>query len=118
RIVERYGMTEIGIVLSNRLEAPRPGVVGFPLPGACVRVDAPDGEPGELRIAGPSVFTGYLNRPDATAAALEGGFMHTGDVAVREPDGAIRLLGRADDLILSGGFNVYPEEIERVLLAH
>lgn len=126
RILERYGMTEVGIVLSNPYEGVRKaGSVGLPLPGVSVRIvdrddparDLPDGEVGQVLIAGPSVFAGYLNRPEATAAALAGGWMHTGDLGLRDADGYIHLRGRDADLILVGGFNVYPAEVEAALRA-
>ncbi len=126
RILERYGMTEVGIVLSNPYEpaARRPGSVGHALPGVKVRIansrgeTLPPGEIGEVRIAGPSVFDGYHMLPERTAAALAGGEMHTGDLGSVDEDGYIHLVGRRSDLILSGGLNVYPREVERVLLTH
>lgn len=125
KILERYGMTEVGIVLSNPYMATRvPGTVGHPLPGIDARVcdekgtELPRGEIGELRIKGPSVMQGYLNRPKATAEALVGGWMRTGDVAIHQPDGYFKILGRNNDMIISGGLNVYPREIEKRLLEH
>mgnify|MGYP000849746842 CR=1 FL=1 len=122
RILERYGMTEVGIVLSNPYEGERrPGSVGLPLPGVQARIvaeegrDCAPGEVGELWIRGPSVFQGYLGQPEASAQALVGGWMHTGDLALFEDGGRIRLVGRARELIISGGFNVYPAEVEAVL---
>lgn len=122
RIVERYGMTEIGIVLSNPLAGVRkPGSVGLPLPGVQRRVmrddgaEAGPGEVGELWIAGPSVFDGYLGLP--REAALTGPWMRTGDLGYLDPDGYTFLVGRASALILVGGFNVYPAEVEAALLA-
>jgi malonyl-CoA/methylmalonyl-CoA synthetase len=123
-ILERYGMTEVGIVVSNPYEGERrPGSIGLPLPGVLARVvgpagEVPDGEVGELRISGPTVFSGYLGQPAKTAEALAEGEMHTGDLAIREPGGYLRLVGRARDLVICGGFNVYPSEIEAVLLEH
>jgi malonyl-CoA/methylmalonyl-CoA synthetase len=125
-ILERYGMSEVGIVLSNPYVGERrPGTVGFPLPGVSARVVDPETEEpaavdqiGEIRIAGPSVFSGYLNLPDATAAALAGGEMHTGDLGSVSADGYFTIAGRASDMVLSGGLNVYPREIEAVLLEH
>jgi malonyl-CoA/methylmalonyl-CoA synthetase len=124
-IVERYGMTEVGIVLSNPIRGPRkPGSVGVAVPGAEVRVADPDtGEPvppgqeGEVQVRGPSVFLGYLGRPDQTAAALAGDWMRTGDLGRTDEDGYVTLLGRRSELVLSGGLNVYPAEVERVLAA-
>jgi malonyl-CoA/methylmalonyl-CoA synthetase len=114
-ILERYGMTEIGIVLSNPYDGPRiPGTVGLPLPGVEAEVRQGD----ELWIRGPSVFSGYLNRPKATQEALQQGWMRTGDFATTLDSGHVRLLGRRSDLILTGGFNVYPGEVEAILLEH
>ncbi|MFT4978644.1 MAG: malonyl-CoA/methylmalonyl-CoA synthetase [Myxococcota bacterium] len=125
RILERYGMTEVGIVLSNPYDRPRrPGTVGFPLPGVRVRicddegVELVDGEVGELRIQGPGVIGGYLGLPEQTKAAIVGGWMRSGDLAMRDEDGYIHIVGRAKDMIISGGLNVYPVEIESVLLEH
>jgi malonyl-CoA/methylmalonyl-CoA synthetase len=92
-LLERYGMTELGMALSNSLDRRVPGHVGEPMPGTGVRVvdegdaDVPDGEPGELLVRGPQVFAGYWGRPDATAAAFTDGWFRTGDVAVHEPEG-------------------------------
>jgi fatty-acyl-CoA synthase len=97
---------------------------GRPVPEAEVRlVDAdgesvPDGEPGELCVRGPLVMSGYLGKPAETADALRGGWLHTGDVAVRDPDGFLRLVDRAKDMVITGGFNVYPRAVEDVLEAH
>jgi malonyl-CoA/methylmalonyl-CoA synthetase len=124
-IVERYGMTEIGMALSNPLAGPRkPGSVGVPLPGVVVEIRAADGAVcppgaiGELYVHSPSVFLGYRNRPEATAAALVDGWMRTGDLGYRDADGYVFLTGRASELLLVGGYNVYPREIESVLLDH
>jgi len=111
-ILERYGMTETFMTLSNPLTGERrAGTVGFPLPGISVRIDD-----GELFVRGPNVFAGYWRRPDATAAAFTGGWFRTGDLATRSADGYYTLLGRKSDLIISGGFNIYPREIEELLL--
>ena len=126
RILERYGMTEVGIVLSNPIDpaARRPGAVGLPLPGVEVRICDPDGTPlpdgavGELRIRGPGVIREYLGLPEQTAAVLVDGWMRSGDLGYRDEEGYIRLAGRAKDLIISGGLNVYPAEVEGVLLEH
>ncbi len=122
-ILERYGMTETLMNVSNPLVGERrPGTVGLPLPMTAVRlrddagVAVPDGAPGELWVQGPNVCAGYWRRPDATAAAFVDGWFRTGDIGVRAPDGYITLQGRRSDLIISGGFNVYPREIEEVLL--
>jgi len=126
-ILERYGMTEVGIVLSNPYSGERvPGTVGFPLPGVEVQVvrdtdgtPAPDGEVGELWIRGPGVISGYHDRADATAEALGRGWMRSGDLARRSPgDGRLSIVGRARDMVISGGMNVYPAEVESVLREH
>jgi malonyl-CoA/methylmalonyl-CoA synthetase len=125
-LLERYGMTEIGMALSNPLAGERrPGYVGSPLPGVEVRLvndageDVPDGVPGELLVRGPGVFREYWARPEATAAAFaDGGWFRTGDLASRE-DGAYRILGRRSvDIIKTGGEKVSALEIEAVLREH
>lgn len=126
RILERYGMTEVGIVLTNPYQGERrPGAVGFAVPGASVRIADPDtggtvedGTVGEVRIAGPSVFRGYLGRPAKTAEALVEGWMCSGDLGYRDEDGYVHLVGRSKDMVLSGGLNVYPSEVEAVLIEH
>ncbi len=122
-ILERYGMTETLMTVSNPYEGERrPGTVGRPLPGVDLRIvdaagrDVPDGEPGELLVRGPAVFAGYWRRPDATADAFADGWFRTGDVGERSADGFVTLRGRASELILNGGFNVYPREVEDVIL--
>jgi len=97
---------------------------GRPVPEAAVRLldadgnEVPDGEPGELCVQGPLLMSGYLNKPAETAEALRGGWLHTGDVAIRDPDGFLRLVDRAKDMVITGGFNVYPRAVEDVLEAH
>jgi malonyl-CoA/methylmalonyl-CoA synthetase len=122
-ILERYGMTETLMTIGNPYEGERrPGTVGRPLPGIEVRIVGPHGrvrgvgETGELLVRGPAVFSGYWRRPDATAAAFVDGWFRTGDLGERSADGYVTLRGRASDVIISGGFNVYPREIEEVLL--
>jgi malonyl-CoA/methylmalonyl-CoA synthetase len=111
-ILERYGMTETFMTLSNPyIGERRAGTVGFPLPGISVRIDD-----SELLARGPNVFAGYWRRPDATTAAFTDGWFRTGDLATRSADGYHTLLGRKSDLIISGGFNIYPREIEEFLL--
>jgi len=125
RLLERYGMTEIGMALSNPLRGERvPGTVGASLPSVEVALvdeaGAPcaDGEPGELRVRGPSLFREYHGRPEETAAAFDGTWFLTGDVAVREA-GRFRILGRASsDILKTGGFKVSALEIEDVLRGH
>ncbi|MBL8548336.1 MAG: malonyl-CoA synthase [Hyphomonadaceae bacterium] len=122
RILERYGMTEAGMITSNPLDGERiPGTVGYPLPGVSIRsVDeagrtVPAGEPGVIEIAGPNVFQGYWRMPEKTASEFRDGFFVTGDVGTIAEDGRVAIVGRAKDLIISGGFNIYPKEIEDVL---
>ena len=79
---------------------------------------APDGEPGEICVQGPLLMSGYLNKPEQTAEAFAGGWLHTGDIAVRDPDGFLRIVDRKKDMIITGGFNVYPREVEDVLSSH
>jgi malonyl-CoA/methylmalonyl-CoA synthetase len=129
RVVERYGMTETLMNCSVRADGDRrPGTVGPPVDGVELRlvdddgavVEVSDGETvGEIQVRGPNLFLEYLNRPDATAEAFDGDWFRTGDVATREPDGYIRLIGRkATDLIKSGGFKIGAGEIEAALLEH
>jgi O-succinylbenzoic acid--CoA ligase len=94
------------------------GSAGKPLLTSQLRLDAPVGEPGEILVAGPTVIPGYLGRPDATAEAIRGGWLHTGDIGRLDPDGYLYVLDRRDDLIVTGGENVYPAEVESVLVAH
>jgi len=112
-ILERYGMTETFMTCSNPYAGERrAGTVGFPLPGISVRI-----EDGELLVRGPNVFSGYWRRPEATAAAFTAdGWFRSGDLASRSGDGYYTLMGRRSDLIISGGFNIYPREIEELLL--
>ncbi len=123
-LLERYGMTEIGMAISNALEGQRyPGCVGKPLPGVEARLmeqgaPAPSGTPGEIEIRGPAVFLEYWGKPEATEAAFRDGWFLTGDVAVEE-NGIYRILGRSSvDIIKTGGYKVSALEIEEVLLTH
>ncbi|GHG91644.1 acyl-CoA synthetase [Streptomyces lanatus] len=130
RVVERYGMTETLMNTSVRADGEaRAGTVGVPLPGVELRLVEEDGTPitsydgetvGEIQVRGPNLFTEYLNRPDATAAAFTpDGWFRTGDMAVRESDGYVRIVGRkATDLIKSGGYKIGAGEIENALLEH
>jgi malonyl-CoA/methylmalonyl-CoA synthetase len=116
RILERYGMSEAVVITSNPLDGERvAGSVGFPLPGVDLRIG--DGEAvGVIEIRGPSVFTAYWRMPDKTAEEFTpDGWFKTGDVGHVDPDGRVWISGRAKDLIISGGFNVYPKEIELVI---
>jgi malonyl-CoA/methylmalonyl-CoA synthetase len=115
RILERYGMSEAVIITSNPLDGARiPGSVGYPLPGVELRIAG--GETGVIQIRGPSVFSGYWRMPEKTAEEFTpDGFFITGDVGRQDPDGRVWISGRAKDLVISGGFNVYPKEVELVL---
>ena len=122
-VLERYGMTEAGIITSNPLDGERvAGTVGYPLPGVDLRIADEQGQPlphdtpGVIEIKGPNVFGGYWRMPEKTAQEFrDGGWFITGDVAVQSPDGRVTIVGRAKDLIISGGYNIYPKEIESVL---
>ncbi len=125
-LVEGYGMTETSpISLGNPAATTRrPGTVGVPFPSTRIRIVDPDdpfrdlaiGQPGELLIHGPQVFAGYWNRPQESAAVLlPGGWIRTGDIAVADADGFVRIVDRIKELIITGGFNVYPSEVEDVL---
>ncbi|MFC9846449.1 acyl-CoA synthetase [Streptomyces sp. NPDC060223] len=140
RVIERYGMTETLMNTSVRVDGdPRPGTVGVPLPGVDLRLVEEDGSTiaaydtdgaptgatdgdrvGEIQVRGPNLFTEYLNRPDATAAAFtEDGWFRTGDMATLDADGYVRIVGRkATDLIKSGGYKIGAGEIENALLEH
>ncbi len=125
-LVEGYGMTETSpVAVGNPVAGTRrPGTVGVPFPSTDVRVvdphdpshDCSRDEPGELLIRGPQVFSGYWNRPDETAGVLlEGGWIRTGDIVVMDDDGFIRIVDRIKELIITGGFNVYPSDVESAL---
>jgi malonyl-CoA/methylmalonyl-CoA synthetase len=120
--LERYGMSETMMNMSNPYAGERrPGSVGLPLPGVSVRLldsesrPVADGEVGEVHLQGPNIFAGYWRREEATRAAFVDGYFRTGDLATRSPDGYYTLSGRKSDLIISGGFNIYPREIEEFL---
>ncbi|BBB10969.1 long-chain-fatty-acid--CoA ligase [Sphingopyxis sp. FD7] len=128
-LVEGYGLTESsGVVATNPYDGPvRPGTIGQPLPATHIRLldkedpskDAPDGEPGELAVKGPQVMQGYWNRPDADKDSFTAdGWLRTGDVAVIEEGGYIRIVDRLKDMIAVGGFKVYPSVIEAHLYEH
>lgn len=120
RILERYGMTETTMNTSNPLKGERrPGTVGYPLPGVEVRIadeegtPLPQGKVGVLEVKGPNVFLGYWRNPEKTAEEFRpDGFFITGDLAMIDDRGYVQIVGRAKDLIISGGFNVYPKEVE------
>lgn len=120
-ILERYGMTEINMAASNPFEGERKaGTVGFPLPGVAIRLADPEiGTPtpaggiGVIEVKGPNVFKGYWRNPEKTAAEFRSdGFFITGDLGKFDAEGYLHIIGRAKDLIISGGFNVYPKEVE------
>ena len=124
RILERYGMTETNMNTSNPYDGDRrAGTVGFPLPGVELKITDPDtgnmlpnGEVGQIEVRGPNVFKGYWQMPEQTAAELrENGFFVTGDLGKIDEDGYVHIVGRNKDLIISGGYNIYPKEIELVL---
>jgi malonyl-CoA/methylmalonyl-CoA synthetase len=123
RILERYGMTETLMTLGNPLEGERrAGTVGLPFPDVSIRIVNAEGhgvragEIGELQVKGPTVFKGYWRREEATRQAFVDGWFRTGDLAEQAADEYVTLRGRASDLIISGGFNIYPREIEEFLL--
>jgi malonyl-CoA/methylmalonyl-CoA synthetase len=116
RILERYGMSEAVIITTNPLDGERiAGSVGFALPGVDVRIGGGEAT-GVIEIRGPSVFTGYWRMPERTREEFTAdGYFITGDVGRMDPDGRLWISGRAKDLIISGGYNVYPKEIELIL---
>jgi long-chain acyl-CoA synthetase len=126
QILEGYGLSETSPTATfNRLDRPsKPGTVGLPVWGVSVRVvdaddkDLPRGEQGEIVIKGHNIMKGYLGRPEATAAAIRDGWFHTGDIGAFDADGFLSITDRVKDMIVRGGFNVYPREIEEVLMTH
>ena len=122
-ILERYGMTETNMSTSNPYDGERrPGTVGFPLPGVELKItgdngqELPDGEIGTIEVRGDNVFAGYWQMPEKTAEELRpDGWFVTGDLGMRDKDGYITIVGRSKDLIISGGLNVYPKEVESVI---
>jgi long-chain acyl-CoA synthetase len=126
RVLEGYGLSETApVVAFNQLQRPsRPGTVGLPIFGVEIRcVDEHDrpvaaGERGEVIVRGPNVMKGYYDRPEATADAMRGGWFRTGDIGQFDADGYLAIVDRKKDMILRGGFNVYPREIEDVLMTH
>lgn len=120
-VVQTYGLTETASQVATLAPADaiaRLGSAGKPLVTTRLRVDAPAGEPGEILVSGPVVTPGYFRRPEATAAAIHDGWLHTGDIGRLDEDGYLYVLDRRDDLIVSGGENVYPAEVEALLLRH
>ncbi len=124
-ILEGYGLSETSPVASfNRLGNAKAGSIGYPIEGVEMRVldrmggDMSAGEVGEIAIRGHNVMKGYWRRPDATADAIRGGWFHTGDLGMKDRDGFFYIVDRKKDMIIRGGFNVYPREIEEVLYEH
>ncbi len=124
RILERYGMTETNMNTSNPYAGERrAGTVGFPLPGVELKITDPatgetlaDGEVGQIEVRGPNVFAGYWQMPEKTREELrQDGFFITGDLGKIDDRGYVHIVGRNKDLIISGGYNIYPKEIELVL---
>ncbi|MEW6115268.1 MAG: AMP-binding protein, partial [Thermodesulfobacteriota bacterium] len=128
RILERYGMTEAGMITSNPIEVEgrKAQSVGFPLPGVEIRVAKPDasdvvsGEVGEVLMRGENVFAGYWGMPEKTAESFVEGWFKSGDLGYQDPNdkGRLYLVGRQKELIITGGYNVYPKEVENVLEGH
>jgi long-chain acyl-CoA synthetase len=126
QILEGYGLSETSPVATfNRLDRPsRPGSVGLPVWGVQVRVvdpldhDVPVGEMGEVTIKGHNIMKGYYKRPDATAEAMRNDWFHTGDMGKLDEDGYLYITDRVKDMIIRGGFNVYPREVEEVMMTH
>ncbi|MEW6555263.1 MAG: long-chain fatty acid--CoA ligase [Actinomycetota bacterium] len=124
-IMEGYGLTECSpTCLENPPGRARTGSIGFPVPGFRARVvddddnDVPPGEVGELIVSGPGVMKEYLNQPEATEATLRGGWLHTGDLALQDEDGYFFIVDRKKEMIIRGGYNVYPREVEEVFYSH
>ena len=126
KILEGYGLSETtGMASFNPRDRERkPGSIGVPVGGTEMRVVDDDGQPvpqgerGEIVLRGPFVMAGYWNRPEATAEVMAGGWFHTGDIATVDDDGYYFIVDRKKDLIIRGGYNVYPREIEEVLYTH
>ncbi len=125
-LVEGYGLTETSpLTHANPIHRAKPGSIGIPIADTDAKIvdlvtgaDLPEGEPGELLIRGPQVMQGYWNRPEETAAAMAGGWFHTGDVAQMDGDGYFFIVDRTKDQINTAGFKVWPREVEEVLYAH
>jgi long-chain acyl-CoA synthetase len=127
-ITEAWGMTETSSmgVFNPILGKKKPGSIGVPAPDNDIRIvditdgvtDVPQGQPGELLIKGPSVMQGYWNNPEETARQLVNGWLHTGDVVVQDEDGFLFIVDRKKDMIIAGGFNIYPREVDEVLYRH
>ncbi|HIP24181.1 MAG TPA: malonyl-CoA synthase, partial [Rhodobacteraceae bacterium] len=116
-ILERYGMTETNMNTSNPYNGDRrAGTVGLPLAGVELRLDAPEGEVGGIEVRGNNLFSGYWNMPEKTAEELRpDGWFITGDLGQIDEDGYVTIVGRGKDMIISGGFNIYPKEVEEII---
>lgn len=124
-LIEGYGLSETSPILAGNPVAPtrKAGSIGIPFPDTQLRLvdpenpdrDVPWGEPGEIVVKGPQVFRGYRNRPEETAAAFHDGWFRTGDVAVADQDGFLKIVDRLKEIVITGGFNVYPSEVEDAL---
>jgi long-chain acyl-CoA synthetase len=125
-ILEGYGLSETSPTATfNRMDRPRKvGSIGLPVWGIEMRVvdkdmnDVPNGEPGEIVIRGHNVMKGYYQNPSANEEAFRGGWFHTGDIGKKDDDGFYYVVDRSKDMIIRGGFNVYPREVEETLMAH
>jgi long-chain acyl-CoA synthetase len=123
-VVEGYGCTETAAIIATPVGRNRPGSVGLPAPGVEVRIERPDGtearpgEDGEVCVRGPVLMSGYWQAPEVTEHVLRGGWLHTGDVGRLDDDGYLYVVDRLKDLIIRGGFNVYPRDVEDVMLSH
>lgn len=127
-LVEGYGLTETSpVIVANPVnENRRPGFIGVPMPNTLIRIanqnnldeTMPNGEEGEVLVKGPQVFQGYLNKPEATEEAFHDGWFRTGDMGVMEEDGFLRLVSRLKEIIITGGFNVHPAEVEETVGSH
>ncbi len=128
KIVEGFGLTEASPVThcTPLLGKRKLGGIGLPLPGTDAKVvsladrsaEMPPGEAGELLIKGPQVMAGYWKKPDATADMIKNGWLYTGDIASVDDDGFFSIVGRTKDIIIAGGYNIYPDEVDAVLMAH
>ncbi len=125
RVCDGYGCTELtSTATMNPWGAPRPGSVGLPLPGVDLRIEdelgevLPAGSDGEICVRSPGVMTGYWQDEAATAQVVQDSWLHTGDVGHLDDDGYLYVVDRLKDLIIRGGFNVYPRDVEDVLLSH
>ena len=126
KILEGYGLSETSpVACFNRTNREsKPGSVGLPVWGVNIRIvdlegnDLPPGEMGEILIKGHNVMKGYYNKPEATAATLENGWLHTGDIGTFDDEGYVYITDRLKDMIIRGGFNVYPREVEEVIMTH